>query len=312
MRLPILLLFFNRKDTLQSVLASLKQYKPSRLYLASDGPRSSVQNEVKVVGEIRQYVLDSIDWECEVKTLFRDENLGCKKAVHEAIQWFFSQEEKGIVLEDDIVPSLNFFHYCEQALELYKGNKKIGSITGRNELQQWGNEDYFFASRFNCWGWASWSDRILSMDVEYGYRKSDDYSELYDNASWEERCYIDSVLGLLQTKQVNSWAYAYDLNFKKSNQLQVYPKLNMIQNIGFGDGGTHSASRAFDVVQFFNDFKPDLTSLFQIDDDKVYIQKKLRTEYGGVFQLVIMRYIRYLGWLRRLKKNARKLFRVVN
>lgn len=299
---PVLVLFFNRKDTLQPVLASLRQYKPKLIYLASDGPRSTVQNETQLVSEIRRFVLDSIDWHCEVKTLFRDENLGCKKAVHEAIQWFFSQEEKGIVLEDDIVPSLNFFHFCEEALDFYQHDKKIGSITGRNELQQWGNQDVFFASRFQCWGWASWADRILNMDVDYGYRRQDDYSTLYKATSWEERCYLDSVLGLLQTHQVNSWAYAYDLNFKKNKQLQVYPKLNMVKNIGFGPNGTHSSSRNSDNVVFYLDFKPQLKDFDSITDDKRYIRQKLRIEYGGVIQLFVMRFVRYLGWLRNLKK----------
>lgn len=307
---PVLLLFFNRQDTLKSVLESIKLYQPSRIYLASDGPRAHVECEKQKIDQVRDYVLSEIDWDCEVKTLFRDENLGCKKAVHEAVQWFFSQEEKGIVLEDDIVPSLNFFHFCEDALARFKDDKRIGSITGRNELGVWGENDVFTASRFQCWGWASWSDRILGMNVEYGYDKNIDYSILYQNTMWEERCYIDSVLGLLQTHQVNSWAYAYDLNFKKSKQLQIYPRFNIVKNIGFGGSGTHSSSRSSDQVSFYEEFYPSDISLSQVDivDDKSYIKKKLRTEYGGIFQLYLMTYIRYLKWLRKLNKAIKKGF----
>jgi hypothetical protein len=300
----LLLLFFNRHDTLKSVIESVKLYKPSRVYLASDGARSHIEGEVEQVRQVRDYVLSQIDWDCEVKTLFRDENLGCKKAVHEAVQWFFSQEEKGIVLEDDIVPSLNFFHFCEDALERFKDDKRIGSITGRNELGEWGSHDLFTASRFQCWGWASWSDRILGLNVDFGYDKDIDYSKLYENSMWEERCYLDSVLGLLQTNQVNSWAYAYDLNFKKIKQLQIYPKLNMVKNIGFGEAGTHSSSRLSDKVFFYEGFQPSLnyTNIF---DDKSYIKQKLRSEYGGIFQLYFMRHIRYLKWLRKLRRKVR-------
>ena len=304
--MPVLILFFNRMDTLSHVLEVLREYKPTRIYLASDGPRSNKEREAEVVNDIRDFALNVINWRCEVKTLFRDKNLGCKKAVHEAIQWFFSQEEQGIVLEDDIVPTINFFYFCEEALEKLQHDKTIGSITGRNELEEWGSQDIFFASRFNCWGWASWADRILNMDVEYGYRKKGNYAELYINKMWEERCYIDSVLVLLQTHQVNSWAYAYDLNFKKNNQLQVYPKFNMIKNIGFGDGGTHCASRIIDTVKTFDEFKPKVTLNHNIIDDKGYIKQKLRTEYGGVLQLIVMKYIRYLGWLRVILRYARK------
>lgn len=304
--LPILLLFFNRKDTLFYVIGQVRKYKPSRLYLASDGPRSAVQNEIQLIGEIRQFVLDSIDWECEVKTLFRDENLGCKKAVHEGIQWFFSQEEKGTVLEDDIVPSLNFFHFCEETLELFKDDKRIATITGRNELQQWGKRDVFFASRFQCWGWASWSDRILGMDVDYGYREQDDYSGLYLDRSWEERWHLDSTFGFLQTNQVSSWASSYDLSFKLKKQLHLYPKYNMVKNIGFGDAGTHSFSKSVDTVDVYEEFIPKVFNV-PILDDRNYISKKLRTEFGGILQLFILRYSRHLSWLRTTVRFLRKM-----
>lgn len=302
---PILLLIFNRLDTTKQVLETLRKLQPRKVYIASDGARDHIQGEAEKVSEIREYALSSIDWGCEVETFFREENLGCKYAVHEAVQWFFSQEEKGIILEDDIVPSLNFFKFCEKALEMFKDDKSVGSITGRNELQEWGDSGCFMASRFQCWGWASWSDRMLGMNVEYGYDKSMDYSRLYKNTMWEERCYLDSVLGLLQTKQVNSWAYAYDLNFKKNQQLQIYPQLNLVQNIGFGEMGTHSTSRLSDAVVVFDEFSPFCPKL-PVEDDKNYIKNKLRTEYGGVIQLSLMRYIRYFKRLRKLKKMASK------
>lgn len=301
---PILLLVFNRLDPVKMLVPVLSQFEPKIVYIASDGPRTD--EELVNVQAVREYLLQNIDWHCDIKTLFRDKNLGCKLAVHEALQWFFSQEERGIVLEDDIIPSINFFKFCEEALDKYKDNKKISSITGRNELQEWSEKDCFTASRFQCWGWASWSDRIMGIDVEYGYKKDINYDDLYEDCLWEERFYLDSVLGLLQTRQVNSWAYPYDLNFKKNKQLQLYPSKNMVENIGFGTSGTHSSSRNFDSVDVYQSFKPFVHPDMLIIDDKNYIKQKLRTEYGGVLQLFVMRYIRYLGWLRKWKKFVYK------
>jgi hypothetical protein len=306
MKTPVLLLFFNRKDILKLTLEAIRFYRPTIIYLASDGPRFSVSGEYENIQDIRNYVLESIDWPCEVKTLFSKENLGCKNAVHKAIQWFFSQEDNGIVIEDDIVPTINFFEFCAEALDTFKEDKRIGSITGRNDLQKWGRNDCFAASRFQCWGWASWADRILGFDVEYGYFPRMDYSCLYDDCLWEERFYLDSVLGLLQTKQVNSWAYPYDLNFKKNKQLQIYPRKNMVKNSGFGPNGTHSSYNGVDGVHVYNNFKPYVYSDLLIIDDKNYIKQKLRGEYGGILQLLFMRHIRYFGWLRKLKKFVYK------
>ena len=105
----VLFLVFNRLDTTKEVFESIKEAKPPRLYIAADGARESINGEDKRVEEIRDYILENIDWGCEVKTLFRNENLGCKMAVSGAIDWFFENEEMGIILEDDCLPSQSFF-----------------------------------------------------------------------------------------------------------------------------------------------------------------------------------------------------------
>ena len=110
---PVLFLVFNRLDTTKQVFESIKRAQPPRIYISSDGPRNNVDGENEVVEIVRNYILENIDWDCEVYTLFRDRNLGCKYAVSEAITWFFKNEEQGIVLEDDCLPIESFFWYCE-------------------------------------------------------------------------------------------------------------------------------------------------------------------------------------------------------
>lgn len=310
--LPVLVVFFNRKDTLLSVLESLKEYRPRELYLACDGPRSWIDGESRVVEEVRKSALDFITWDCDVKTLFRSENFGCKKAVHEAIQWFFSCEHQGVVLEDDIVPCRSFFEFAEKALNYYNKDKKIGTITGRNEFSRWGQNDIFFTNRFQCWGWASWSDRILGMNVNYGYSPEIDYSEIFKNVSWEERLFLHSVLGLLQSHQVNSWAYPYDLNFRRKGQYHIYPQYNLVKNIGFGNVGTHSSSRDSDSVAMYEGFVPEVIESFGVRPDSQYSKEKLRSEYGNVYMLFVMRYVRYFGWARRpwrkIRQSVKQIF----
>ena len=84
-KVPILLLVFNRKDNALQMFESVKQYKPDILYIAADGPRAHKQGEKQACDETRQALLDAVDWHCEVKTLFREENLGCAKAVYGSI-----------------------------------------------------------------------------------------------------------------------------------------------------------------------------------------------------------------------------------
>jgi GR25 family glycosyltransferase involved in LPS biosynthesis len=109
----ILFLVFNRLDTVKQVFEAIRQAKPPRFYIASDGPRYDRIGEKEKVEQVRKYILNTIDWECEVKTLFREQNFGCGRAVSSAITWFFEQEEQGIILEDDCLPTTSFFPYCE-------------------------------------------------------------------------------------------------------------------------------------------------------------------------------------------------------
>ncbi len=130
MNTPILFLTFNRLEETKQVFNEIKKYGPSKLYLASDGPRKNKEGEREIVKKIREYILDNITWPCKVKILFRHKNLGCKYAVSSAIDWFFKNERRGIILEDDCLPSQSFFRFCEEMLTKYKNDREIMQISG--------------------------------------------------------------------------------------------------------------------------------------------------------------------------------------
>ena len=95
---PVLFLIFNRPDTTQKVFDAIKKAKPKQLFVAADGPREGEEGEKEKCEQTRK-IIEQADWDCKVKTLFRDKNLGCKVAVSSAIDWFFKNVEEGIILE---------------------------------------------------------------------------------------------------------------------------------------------------------------------------------------------------------------------
>lgn len=151
----VLFLVFNRPDTTKQVFEAIRKAKPPRLYVAADGPRLNRAGEEEKVKAVREYLMDNIDWSCEVKTLFRQENLGCKYAVSGAITWFFEHEEMGIILEDDCLPSQSFFWFCEELLNRYNNDTRIFLISGFNSINKWKNNsfDYLFSYYGSIWGW---------------------------------------------------------------------------------------------------------------------------------------------------------------
>ena len=147
LKTAVLLVVFNRPDTTRKVFEAIREAKPPRLYIAADGPRPDVESDIEKCAKTRM-IADEVDWNCEVKTLFRKENLNCGLGPSTAFTWFFQHENEGIILEDDCVPSQSFFWFCEDLLKRYRDDDRVFHIGGNNFLDGWKNDkdyDYYFS-----------------------------------------------------------------------------------------------------------------------------------------------------------------------
>jgi len=272
----VLFLVFNRLDTTKQVFDAIKQAKPPRLYIAADGARADKEGEVEKVNAVRDFILQNIGWDCEVKTLFRDENLGCKYAVSGAIDWFFNQEEMGIILEDDCLPSQSFFWFCEELLERYKDDMRVWNIGGYKHPYLKGNNYSYNFSRFTqIWGWASWANRWKYYDVSLLKYKDNEnllsdyefFREGYENKSREKT--LDNVLN----DNIDTWDYQWNFTVRINNGLSIRPSVNLIGNVGFGEEATHTLSKNDEVERnIAENIKlplnhPDFIMIYKIDDE---------------------------------------------
>ena len=239
----VLFLIFNRPDTTDKVFEQIRSARPPRLYIAADAYRPHVENEELLCEQAKETV-NHIDWECEVKTLYSDENLGCRNAVSSAINWFFDHEEEGIILEDDCLPANSFFKFCDVLLEEYRYDTRIRHISGCNLQQgkEWGDGSYYFSNRTHVWGWAAW--RRVWQDFEVTLHK-------YDNEQIKNKIkdiYVDplvcetwvSIFKDLKAGKIDSWAHQLDFANLFNNGLAIIPNVNLISNIGFGNNATHT------------------------------------------------------------------------
>ncbi|MDR2408709.1 MAG: nucleotide-diphospho-sugar transferase [Bacteroidales bacterium] len=239
---PILFIIFCRLETTKQVFSIIRQIRPTRFFIAADGPRSTVVNEVEKCQAVRQYVLDNIDWDCEVHSLFRKKNLGCGKAVSEAITWFFENVEQGIIIEDDILLSLSFFSYCEELLEKYKNNLNIFHISANNFFGniQRNKCSYSFVRIPGVWGWASWR-RAWSR---YDFNIQDlDKLNISIKKIFSRKCdrkYWSIIFEKVQKKEIDTWDYQWVYTIFKNNGLVINPTFNMSTNIGFNAESTHT------------------------------------------------------------------------
>jgi hypothetical protein len=242
---PILFLVFNRLDTTKRVFKVISEVKPERLYIASDGPRAYKAGENEQVAEVRKWILDHVDWPCTVHKLFRDENFGCKKAVSSAISWYFAHEEKGIILEDDCLPNVSFFSFCDELLDRYKNDDRILSISGYNCLTNKGNrlnDSYFFSKYFHCWGWASWRSTWETYDRDIVHWNSLDKKAFLSKIQpgWIFRNYWSRLLNGVSEGKIDTWDFQMLYNVWERDGLCCTPRENLVTNIGFGPEATHT------------------------------------------------------------------------
>lgn len=242
MNTPVLFLVFNRPDTTKRVFQKIKEAKPPRLYVAADGPRKGREGEAEKCEEVRQ-IATNVDWTCEVKTLFRDENLGCKNAVSGAIDWFFEKEEMGIILEDDCLPNQSFFFFCEELLEKYKTDKRIWHIGGYKYQSSGADKfSYNFSRYTHVWGWATWKRAWKYYDVDLKkYKKHKHTLENYDFFH-RKKDYLKrkKVLEKVVSGKLDTWDYQWNFCVRINNGLAIRPSKNLVENIGFREDATHT------------------------------------------------------------------------
>jgi len=256
---PILFLIFNRPNETEKVFEVIRKVAPKHLYIAADGPRSNKEGESELCKTVRDVVTD-IDWECDIRTLYREKNLGCKEAVSEAINWFFRQEEQGIILEDDCLPDISFFPYCEQLLEKYKNDDSIISIGGTNLGYEFPNQYSYGFSRFmNMWGWATWRRSVNLVD--------------YNMAEWRQKSrkgwflhqriqpslftfdlnwikYWEFFFNQVSSGKIDTWDYQWIFAQLKYKKLSVFPAKNLVKNIGFDNTATHTFFPEHQIAHF--------------------------------------------------------------
>lgn len=245
---PILFLVFNRPDSTKQVFDQIKKIQPKYLFVAADGARVGNIEEKEKCRQTREIILSGIDWNCEVKTLFRDKNLGCGVAVSDAITWFFEQVEEGIILEDDCLPDLTFFDYCETLLEKYRFNNSIFMISGNNFwLGKYSIKTSYSFSRYcNIWGWATWKRSWQLFDYHMANWPLESKSGILENILDKENeiLYWKEIFDKVVEGKIDTWDYQLLYSSWKHELLCIEPSVNLVMNIGFGQGATHLTEAA--------------------------------------------------------------------
>lgn len=242
----VLLIIFNRPETTKLVFEAIRKAKPPRLYIAADGPRPEVATDAELCKATRQ-IVENIDWDCQVNRGYQTKNLNCGRGPSSAISWFFRHEDQGIILEDDCFPSQSFFWYCEELLNRYKDDARVMHIGGNNFQNGWQHDtdySYYFSQNGHIWGWATWRRAWKKFDFEIKNFQRLDEDGFFDYFFLNP---IEKFYRLRKLKRtwanhgnVNWWDYQWDFARYTNHALAIVPQVNLVKNIGFGKGATHT------------------------------------------------------------------------
>jgi len=242
---PIAFFVFNRPQVTQKVFAFIREVRPTKLYIVADGPRIGHDGEIENCINTRRVVMENIDWPCEIHTNFSERNLGCKWRMSSGIDWVFSKEENAIILEDDCVPDLSFFVFCEELLRYYRDDPRIMSICGGNyqEGRVRNSYSYYFSKYPRIWGWATWRRAWHYYDVNMRlWPEFRDGGWLLDYFSGNEVAarYWHSYSETVFKNRIDTWDLQWQFAHWVHGGVTIIPNKNMISNIGYGDDATHT------------------------------------------------------------------------
>jgi hypothetical protein len=242
---PVLLITFRRPEPTAEVVGALRAARPSRLFVAGDGPRAGRPDDAEGVAATRDVIAREVDWPVELRTRFHEHNLGCRRGVVDAIDWFLSEVEEGIVLEDDCVPHPDFFGFCAELLERYRDDERVWSIAGSNAaaVPLAGDASYGFVRTPQVWGWATWRRAWARYDRDLAawarVRGTPEVERLLPDPI-ERSADVAVFDRMLDEGEPDTWDYQWFASLVVAEGLCVLPRTNLVANVGFGPDATHT------------------------------------------------------------------------
>lgn len=242
---PIAFVVFNRPDHTAQSFARIRRARPDRLFVIADGPRPARPEEAAQCALVRDLV-SRVDWPCIVDRVYSETNLGCRERVRSGLDYVFRHVDSAIVIEDDCVPTDDFFRLCTAMLAKYADDPRVVAITGDNFARPTGCSElgpsYYFSKYLHVWGWASWSRAWAlyddSMEFWPEYRESERFKQTHPDSV--ERRYWRKQIDRVYRKDLDTWDYVFLAAIWNHGGLTLTPSVNLVENIGFGPDATHT------------------------------------------------------------------------
>lgn len=234
---PVLFISFARPQLSRLAFEAIKKVKPKSFYFHSNAPSTENKDEVERNTTIRNFS-NEIDWECSLKTFFRDKPVDVYTSLFGAIDWVFQHEDKAIIVEEDCRCSKSFFYFCEDLLNKYENEERVWMISGNNyhDEKKYSNHSFFFSRYMHIYGWATWKNRWQKIDRSgkiWEEMKRENLLFNYFQNKKEGLYHFNRFERFVENISVRpAWDVLFYMSMIENRSYGIVPTINLAQNMG--------------------------------------------------------------------------------
>jgi hypothetical protein len=232
--LPALILAYLRPEGVERLVRDLASQGVPRIYISIDGAKDDDGKirQLQLRQQIRELKDEFLDIEFKVRVC--GSNLGSGAGVFSGVDWFFENEDSGIILEDDLIIGKRIIQYFEKLLIDLSNQKDVGMITGSKLFNN--NEDYCWTTYPIVWGWATWRNRWLELKEGM---LSEEFKANRNLMVASERNYWKIGRRRSLSLAIDAWDIPFASEFHNREMKCVILPENQVTNVGMDSQATH-------------------------------------------------------------------------
>jgi len=237
---PVVFFTFSRPEIVGRVFETIREAQPRKIYVVSDGPRTNT--ELALVDTVRQMTVP--DWECEFIAIRSSTNLGPRERYISALDQVFSENESAIVLEEDTLPSADFFPFIDSMLSKYADDSTISIVSGFNMLGRlrWDQRPYGVSRLQGTWGFGTWRRFWKELIRKSSFGIAEEHQLKKVSKRHRETAYLSDVFGKTYLGEIDTWDYQLLWTAMSGGMFSIVPPVNLCENIGIGPGATNTST----------------------------------------------------------------------
>lgn len=242
---PVAFFVFKRPDSTRIFLDHMQDFGIQKIYIFADGSRNATEkiDTDAVKHEIEKFQVDHPT--TQIISKYSQTNVGLKRNIVSGLNYIFEQEEAAIIIEDDCLPTPDFFRFATEMLTKYKDEPKVMSVNGTSTGGSF-KYSYDFNQYPQCWGWATWKRAWKLYDPTLSNFTEPKWSVLASKLNFTPllKWYWGTMLTMVKDGWINTWDFQWSYAHFYNQGLSIAPSVNLIKNIGFDRAATNTKTKS--------------------------------------------------------------------